>query len=584
MSSPVRDEYDVVVIGAGHNGLVAANYLARAGKRVVVLEARKTIGGACTTEELIPGSKWSSCAFIAGLLRPEIIDELELERFGLELYQGDALSYALFPDGTDLFLWKELDRTLREIEKFSKKDAEAFLRFGARLQKFAGVVVPWLLEPPPSRSAVLAAFEQLGEQDLFNEFTLISVRDLLDRYFEDERLKSLLTFFGMVSIYGGPSTPGTSYTWGHHSWGEFKGRFGQFGFARGGMGSISEALAASARAYGVEIVTEAPVANVVVEGGAAVGVRLRDGRTVRARQTLSNADPKRSLLELVEPGVLSRDFVAAVRNIDTRGSMARIHLLIDELPNYLPFPDASEGPQHHGHQMLGASRELFEQAHEAQRRGGFPGHFVIEAVIQSVTDDSLAPAGQHTMTLGVQQLPSQLSGTTWSAERDRWADAVLEDLFHYAPNLRDHILARVVITPEDLANDYLITDGNIFHGSMMLDQLFGARPLAELAHYRTPVPGYYLCGAGTHPGGGVMGANGHNAAFVALSDAAGRGGGGQRTDTSHRTGPPHSGRRPWQERATATLMATRLGRRLSYHAARQPLLRKVTDYASRTRR
>ena len=572
----IRERYDAVVVGAGHNGLVAANYLARAGKSVLVLEARDVIGGACVTEELIPGSRWSSCAFIAGLLRPEIIDELELERFGLDLYQGDALSYSLFPDGTDMFIWKETDRTLREIEKLNRPDAEAFVRFGARLQRFAGIVTPWLLQPPPSRSKVLAAFEDAGEEGLFNEFVLLSVRDLLDRYFEDERLKSLLTFFGMVSIYGGPSTPGTSYTWGHHSWGEFNGKFGQFGFARGGMGSISQALAEAARAHGVDIVTGSPVEKVVTEGGSAVGVRLADGRTVRARQVLSNADPKRSLLGLIERGLLSREFVAAVENIDTRGSMARIHLLIDELPQYLPFPDAAEGPQHHGHQMLGASRERFEEAFEAQRRGSFPAHFVIEAVIQSVHDDSLAPAGQHTMTLGVQQLPSQLSGTTWSAEKERWADAVLEDLFHYAPNLRGHILARVVITPEDLANEYLITDGNIFHGSMMLDQLFGDRPLAELAHYRTPIRNFYLCGVGTHPGGGVMGANGHNAALVALEDIE-----GARRPARSAQG---RARRPWQERATATLMATELGRRLSYHAARQPMLRRLTDYASRIRR
>jgi len=569
-------DYDAVVIGAGHNGLVAANYLARAGQSVLVLEARDLVGGACVTEELIPGAKWSSCAFIAGLLRPEIIAELELEKFGLDLYQGDALTYSLFPDGTDLFLWKETDRTLRDIEKLNRADAQRFLDFGVRLQRFAGLVTPWLLKSPPSRSELLAAFEEAGEQQLFNEFTLLSVRQLLDRYFEDERLKSLLTFFGMVSIYGGPSTPGTAYTWGHHSWGEFKGAFGQFGFARGGMGAITEALAAAARHHGAEIRLGAPVARLLVERGRAAGVVLADGSVVHARRVLSNADPKRSLLTLVEPGVLAPGFVKAVEDIDTRGSMARIHLLIDELPQYLPFPDASVGPQHHGHQLLGASREAFEEAAEAQRRGEFPSRFVIEAVIQSVHDDSLAPPGQHTMTLGVQQLPSQLTGTTWSAEKERWADLVLEDLFRYAPNLREHILARAVITPEDLATEYLITDGNIFHGSMMLDQLFGARPLPELANYRTPVRNYYLCGVGTHPGGGVMGASGHNAAKVALADAAG-------TATPQRSGGPKGRRQPWQQRVVGGLMSTRSGRWLSYQAARQPAMRKITAYAAKVR-
>lgn len=572
---PATPDYDAVIIGAGHNGLVTANYLARAGKRVLVLEARGVVGGACVTEELIPGSKWSSCAFIAGLLRPEIIDELELARFGLELYQGDALSFSLFRDGTSFTMWKETDRTLREIEKLNKNDAQAFLDFGVRLQKFASLVTPWLLKSPPERSEILATFEAAGEQTLFDEFTLISVRDLLDRYFEDERLKSMLTFFGMVSIYGGPSSPGTAYTYGHHSWGEFNGNFGQFGLARGGMGAISEALAAGARHYGATIRTSAPVEKVIVERGVATGVRLEDGSVVTGTQIFSNADPKRSLLRLLEPGVLSPALVREVGNIDTRGSMARIHLLIDELPQYLPFPDASVGPQHHGHQLLGPSREAFEEAYEAQRRGTFPSTFVIEAVTQSVTDDSLAPPGLHTMTLGIQQLPSELTGTTWAAEKERWADLVVEDLYVYAPNLRGHIVDRVIITPDDLDNEYLITDGNIFHGSMMLDQLFGARPLPEVANYRTPVRNYYLCGVGTHPGGGVMGANGHNAAKVALDDADG---------LAPVVPLRMRGRKaPWQQRLVGGLMATKSGRWVGYQAARQPALRKITAYAAKVR-
>ncbi|GAS93478.1 uncharacterized protein RMCC_0444 [Mycolicibacterium canariasense] len=568
-------DYDAVIVGAGHNGLVTANYLARAGKRVLVLEARHVVGGACVTEELIPGSKWSSCAFIAGLLRPEIIAELELERFGLDLYQGDALSFSLFRDGTSFTMWKETDRTLRELEKINKHDAQAFLDFGVRLQRFAGLVTPYLLTPPPQRSEVFAAFEAAGEQTLFNEFTLLSVRDLLDRYFEDERIKSMLTFFGMVSIFGGPSSPGTAYTYGHHSWGEFNGNFGQFGLARGGMGAISEALAAGARHHGATIRTSTPVDTVIVERGTATGVRLTDGTVITAGQVFSNADPKRSLLQLIEPGLLPAKLVRDVEAIDTRGSMARIHLLIDELPQYLPFSDATEGPQHHGHQLLGPSREAFEEAYEAQRRGTFPSTFVIEAVTQSVTDDSLAPAGLHTMTLGIQQLPSQLSGTTWAAEKEKWADLVLSDLFTYAPNLREHILDRVIITPDDLNDEYLITDGNIFHGSMMLDQLFGARPIPELSNYRTPVRNYYLCGSGTHPGGGVMGANGHNAAKIALADAQG----------SVNTPGARSGNRkaPWQQRLVGTLMSTRPGRWVGYQAARQRALRKITAYAARVR-
>lgn len=566
----MSDRYDVAVIGAGHNGLVAANYLARAGRRVIVLEARDVVGGACVTEELIPDSRWSSCAFIAGLLRPEIISELELRRFGLDMYQADVLSFSLFRDGSHMFLWKELDRTLREIERYSPRDAQRFVDFGLRLRRFADLVRPWLLEPPPSRSEVLRTFEEAGEEELFNEFVLISSRDLLDRYFESEHLKGLLAFFGMISIWGGPSTPGTSYVYGHHAWGEFNGEFGQYGFAKGGMGGISEALANGARHHGAEIRTGVPVARVATEGGRATGVVLDSGETIAATTVISNADPKRSLLTLVDPADLDRDFIAGVEGIDQRGSMARIHLLIDELPAYLGF-DATKGPQHLGHQMLGASVENFEATWEAERRGEFPERYVIEAVIQSATDPTLAPPGKHTMTLGVQQLPYELAdGKTWDDIKESWADRVVAELCEYAPNLTDHILDRAVITPLDLERDYLITGGNIFHAQMFLDQLFDARPLASISSYRTPIAGYYLCGAGMHPGGGVMGAAGHNAAQAVLADA-----GGGAT-------PQRSGSRRKQPAIIDRIMETEPGRKVGYRLARNRAFRPLAKLAARS--
>jgi phytoene dehydrogenase-like protein len=285
---------------------------------------------------------------------------------------------------------------------------------------------------------------------------------------------------------------------------------------------------------------------------------------------LSSADPQRTFLTLMDPASLPADFRHAVEAIDMRGSMARIHLLIDELPQYLPFDTPAEGPQHHGHQMLGASRETFEEGWEAQRRGRFPDHFVIEAAIQSVTDPTLAPEGQHTMTLGVQQVPFELDGTRWDDARDAWADKVVEELYTYAPNLRGHILDRAVITPLDIERTYGLTGGNIFQGGMLLDQLFSARPLPSLADYRTPFAGLYLCGSGTHPGGGVMGANGHNAAKVALADAG--------------KGPDPARRAPRARPSQGVLdrfIATPLGRRTSYELARQPALRKVVRRAAR---
>ena len=461
----MSESYDAIVIGAGHNGLIAANYLARGGQRVLVLEARDVVGGACTTEELIPGSKWSSCAFIAGLLRPEVIADLELERYGLEMYQTEAMEVVIFEDGSHMFMYKDIDKTLRELERFSKSDAKSFLDFGLRVKQFATIITPFLMQPPTSRSEVLRAFEDAGAPDLFDEFVLSSTKDLLDKYFESEHIKGLFTFFGMISVWGGPSTPGTGYVYGHHSVGEFEGHLGQWGLVKGGMGGITEALARGAEDHGAVVRLQAPVREVIVERGRTTGVLLESGERVSAPVVLSNADPVRSMLTLLPDGALPAATVEQVKGFDTRGSMARIHLLIDELPHYVGFgPEL--GLQHQAQQILGASVENFERAWEAQRRGILPEEFVIEAMIQSTSDDTLAPAGKHTMTLGVQQLPFELDGKTWDDARDEFADAVLENLFRYAPNLREHILERVVITPLDLERDYGLTGGNIFHGAI----------------------------------------------------------------------------------------------------------------------
>ncbi len=575
MTKPLNT-FDAIVIGAGHNGLITAGYLARAGKKVLVVEARDVVGGACTSEELISGATWSSCAFIASLLRPEIIADLELERYGLEMYQTEANEVSIFPDGSHLFMWKDMDKTLKEIERFSKSDAAAFLDFGLRVKKFASILTPFLLSPAPSRSQVLAAFEAAGAEDLFNEMVLLSTKDLLDRYFENEHIKGLFTFFGMISVWGGPSTPGTGYVYGHHSVGEFKGTLGQWGFVKGGMGGITQAMARSAEAHGARIRLNSPVARVVVERGRATGVELATGEVISARTVISNADPQRSMLQLLPAGTVDAKLVAKLEDYDARGSMARIHLLIDELPDYVGFPAGEFGPQHQAQAIMGASIENFERAWEAERRGEIPDDFVIEAVIQSTHDDTLAPAGKHTMTLGVQQLPFELAGTDWDTIRDEWADRVLEVLFRYAPNLRGHILERVIITPKDLERDYGLTGGNIFHGAMFFDQLFNNRPTPELADYRTTVGNYYLCGSGTHPGGGVMGANGHNAAQVVIADLN-----GTAAPTARRVGPaPKAG---VVDRAMDTVMATKTGKKLGYTVATTPALRKVVKLAARSK-
>ncbi len=569
----MEDQYDIVVIGAGHNGLVAANYLARTGCKVGVFETRDVVGGACVTEELIPGAKWSSCAFVQGLFRDEIVQELQLREHGLEMYAPDVQGFALFDDGSHLFLWKELDRTLREIEKHSRRDAERFIEFGARYRRFGEIMKPFMFDAPPLRSEIFAAFETAGEEDLLDEFVLGSTNDLLDRYFESDHVKGFLTFYGMVSVWGGPSTPGLSYVYGHHASGEFDGQLSRWAFVKGGMGGITQALAAAARTHGVTIRTGARVDRVQIKSGQVRGIVLESGEEIAADIVISNAEPKRSLLKFVEANHLDETFRTAVDGIDQRGAMSRVHLLVDELPRYVGLPDELPGPQHRGHQMLGASVENFESAWQAQRQGRIPDDFQIESITQSVTDPTLAPEGLHTMTLGVQHTPSVLAEGTWDDIRETWADRVVDILCRYAPNMRDHIVDRHIITPLDLDRDYGIPGGCIFHTAMTIDQLFSSRPLAALSQYRTPIAGYYLCGAGMHPGGGVMGLPGHNAAKVVLRDLR-----GESVETRN-VGRTTEAQKHFVDR----ILETPLGRRLGYKVARSRTMRPITERASRSR-
>lgn len=514
------DHPDVIVVGGGHNGLVAAAYLARAGLGVVVLERRHTVGGACVTEELIPGARFSTAAFVVSSLRGAIIRELELERFGLDLYDTDVLDFAMGPSGEHVILWADPERSLRELERLSPADAAGFRALAPRFERFARLVEPYLLREPPPLSDLLARFEQAEAIDLWHEFVTLSIGDLVDRYFEHDLVKGLFTFFALVSVHAGPSSPGTAYEFSHHSWGEYKGAFGRFGFARGGMGAVTQALASAARHAGAEILTGAAVGRILVDRGAVQGVRLEDGTELHAPVVVSNADPRRTYLTLLDPEVLPTDIAARARRIDVRGSMARVHLLVDQLPHYRGLP-AGEGPQHRGLALLGGLPEVYQRGWEAQRRGELMDDYPIELAIQSVSDPSLAPPGLHTVTTGVQQLPFSLATGTWESRREEFTERVLRSLFRFAPNLEGAIQARVTLTPLDWEREYGLTGGNIFHGAMFTNQLFASRPGPGLGGYRTAIRGLYLCGAGTHPGGAVMGAPGHNAARAVLADRAG---------------------------------------------------------------
>ncbi|TGT71945.1 MULTISPECIES: NAD(P)/FAD-dependent oxidoreductase [unclassified Mesorhizobium] len=567
------NKYDVAIVGAGHNGLVCANYLARAGLSTVVLEARHVVGGACVSEELIPGSTWSSCSFVQGMLRPEIIDDLELAKYGLVSKSPDVQGFALWDDGDHYFIHKDLDRTLASIEKHSKGDGENFLRFAQRMKRFGDITRDVLLSEPLSRSEFIKLFEDEGEQELLQEFVFSSSLELTQKYIKSERMRGHMNFLGMVSTWGSPSTPGTSYVYGYHSQGEFEKVLGRWALPVGGMGAITRALAASAVSHGAVIRTEAAVDKVLVWGGAAVGVVLKSGEEIEADLVVSNADPKRSLTKLLDRKHLPDRVLKAAAAIDQRGSMARIHLLIDQLPGYVGFGSSKQGPEHEGHAILGGNVELYEKAWEAQRRGIFADEYVIEALIHSVTDPSVCNNRHHTLALGVQQLPYELADGTWDVHKEAWVDSVCEMLFRYAPNLRNHIVARNVITPLDLEKNYGLTGGNIFQASMVgMQQLLDARPLWAAGHYRTPVANYYLCGSGSHPGGGVTGAPGHNAAMRILADLRG--------DMNVRQVRTRAGGKTLID----SIMDTGIGQKVGFQVAKSRGLRAITKRFSKTKR
>lgn len=564
---------DVVVIGAGHNGLIAANYLADAGLSVQVLERRRVIGGATVTEEQVPGFRASSCSYVSGLLHPKILRDLDLGRYGLELYQTDMGSASILRGGRHLFLPNDFGATLREIERVAPGQSAAFTAFGLRLERFAALCDPWLLAAnPPSMAEVMEAFDRAGEHELFTEFFTLSAAELLGRYIDSDILEGLLTFLAVVSVWGGPHTPGWAYVYGHHAIGEYNGHMGQFAFPVGGMGAIADALEARATSKGVRVRTEAEVERVVVEGGRARGVVTTGGEEFRAAMVLSNADPQRTF-SLVQERELPDEFRTRIGRYDNRGSMARVFLALDRLPDFVGLP-SGEGPHHRGLTLLGAEVDRFERVAAAQRAGRIPDDFPIEFIIQSVHDDSMAPAGKHILSTGIQQLPFELAEGTWDEHAPAFTERVIDVFSQYAPGIRDHILGTHVITPLDLEREYGMTGGNIFHGAMTMGQLFESRPVAGYGSYRTPVEGLYLGGAGTHPGGGVMGAPGHNAARAILDDQAD--GGYRRASNRVRLAGP---RVPLSQR----MMSRPAVRRAALGLARQPALGPVVERLSRRR-
>jgi len=525
------NNYHAIIIGAGHNGLVTAAYLARAGLSVLVIEKREIIGGACVTEEPWPGYKVSTLSYLCSLLQPRIINELELERFGYRLYPKDPAFFTVFPDGRHLFFHQDSHKTHEELAKFSPRDAAYYPRYEEQLVRMAEWVEGLLMTTPPNiirrKFRDLVELGRLGLQSArFRDPDLValikimtqSVRNYLDERFDSPEIKTTLATDGVIGTNGGPSTPGTAYIMLHHVMGGATGIRGLWGFVRGGMGAISQTMASAARSRGVEIRTGHGVHRILVQKGQAYGVVLDSGEEIRARIIVSNADPKVTFLKLVEASDLDDQFRTDIANIKMEGCSFKINLALDTLPDFTAYPGSQLGPQHKTTIHICPSMDYMDRGWEDAAAGRPSTEPMLEITIPTTYDDSIAPPGKHIMCIFAQYAPYRLRDADWDGIKEQFADRCIDALAQYAPNIKDAIIYRQVISPLDMEREYGLTGGNIFHGDMTLDQLFFMRPVAGWAQYRTPIDGLYLCGSGTHPGGGVMGAPGYNAAREILKD------------------------------------------------------------------
>src|SRR3954470_19324705 len=534
----MAERYDAVIIGGGHNGLVTAAYLARAGMKVVCLERRHVLGGAAVTEEIVPGFRFSVASYVVSLLRPEIIRELDLPRHGLEILPLDG-TFTPLPSGAAAragvegpdYLWRVNDhgRTVRELRRWSKSDAEAYEEYGRLMVEMARFIKPVLGLVPPDTggwdprgglggAAIAREFAKLPElqQSVFVQLMTMSAYDFLDQWFETDPLKATMGASGIIGTFQGIRSPGTAYVLLHHYMGEIDGAFRAWGIPKGGTGGVSYAIARAAEAQGAEIRTEAAVARIKVSRDRATGVVLESGEEIEAGAVLSSADAKVTFLDLLEPGTLDPAFEQEVRRFKFRGSSGKVNLAVDRLPDFTSLPGSGEHLR--GAISFSPSTREMEQAYDDAKYGRFSSRPYIDMIIPTLVDPQTAPPGKHVISCFVQYAPYKLAPDlgTWDDQREAFGDAVINRIAEFAPNIRDIVIGRQVLTPLDIERTTGLTEGNIFQGELSLEQLFFNRPVPGYAKFRTPIRDLWLCGSSTHPGGGIMGANGRLAALEVI--------------------------------------------------------------------
>jgi len=523
--------YDAIILGAGHNGLVTACYLARAGWKVLVLERRHVVGGACVTEEdVFPGYKVSTAAYVNSLFRPEIIRDLKMKEHGFELLERSPSSFTPTPDGRSLLMGPDAEMTHREIAKFSAKDAAAYPEYEKMLLRVARVLEPTLVQRPPnllrpglrdlwSLFKLGRAFQRMGPAGMTEAIEIVTgpARPILERWFESEPLKATLATDAVIGAFASPSMPGTAYVLFHHVMGETNGKRGVWAYVKGGMGALTQTLAKIAKSYGATIRTEAEVAKIVVRGGSATGVVLASGEEITGRIVCSNADGHVTFKKLMDPGTLPAEYEQVIDKTSYASATLKINVALSEVPNFTALPSNGPGPHHRGTIHIGPDMDFLERAYDDAKYGRPSERPMLECCLPSVVDPSVAPPGQHLMSMFIQYAPYHLREGSWDTEKEKFADRCFDLLNEYAPNFKRSVIARQVLSPVDLERVFALTGGNIFHGVMSLDRLYALRPVVGYSGYRTPIRNLFLCGSAAHPGGGVIGAAGWNCAREILN-------------------------------------------------------------------